>query len=148
MCNLYTLAPWEVRRLIRQSTLIGRDFEEVMRGRNETLDVYPNIALGILAFDSKARAEVTLRVVGQAVDVGRALAAGDVPLRGRSSRSAGRGQPLAVDWRCLRACRPCATCPAHGPPNPQTKPPAGAPLAPRWCPPHIPPHGDPLTLPP
>jgi putative SOS response-associated peptidase YedK len=42
MCNLYTLAPWEVRHLIRHYTLIGRDFEEVMRGRNETLDVYPN----------------------------------------------------------------------------------------------------------
>ena len=42
MCNLYTLAPWEVRHLIRQYRLIGRDFEEVMRGRNETLDVYPN----------------------------------------------------------------------------------------------------------
>jgi putative SOS response-associated peptidase YedK len=42
MCNLYTLAPWEVRNLIRHYTLIGRDFEEVMRGRNESLDVYPN----------------------------------------------------------------------------------------------------------
>ena len=41
MCNLYTLAPWEVRHLIRHYRLIGRDFEEVMRGRNETLDVYP-----------------------------------------------------------------------------------------------------------
>jgi hypothetical protein len=28
--------------LIQHYTLIGRDFEEVMRGRNETLDVYPN----------------------------------------------------------------------------------------------------------
>lgn len=34
MCNLYTLAPWEVRNLIRHYTLIGRDFEEVMRGRS------------------------------------------------------------------------------------------------------------------
>ena len=42
MCNLYTLAPWEVRHLIQQYRLIGRDFEEVMRGRNESLDVYPN----------------------------------------------------------------------------------------------------------
>ena len=42
MCNLYTLAPWEVRHLIQHYRLIGRDFEEVMRGRNETLDVYPN----------------------------------------------------------------------------------------------------------
>jgi hypothetical protein len=41
MCNLYTLAPWEVRNLIRHYTLIGREFEEVMRARNETLDVYP-----------------------------------------------------------------------------------------------------------
>ena len=40
--NLYTLAPWEVRHLIQHHRLIGRDFEEVMRGRNETLDVYPN----------------------------------------------------------------------------------------------------------
>jgi hypothetical protein len=39
MCNLYTLAPWEVRHLIRHYTLIGQDFEEVMRVRNETLDV-------------------------------------------------------------------------------------------------------------
>jgi hypothetical protein len=42
MCTLYTLAPWEVRHLIQHYRLIGRDFEEVMRGRNETLDVYPN----------------------------------------------------------------------------------------------------------
>jgi len=42
MCNLYTLAPWEVRHLIQHYRLIGRDFEEVMRGRNEALDVYPN----------------------------------------------------------------------------------------------------------
>jgi hypothetical protein len=42
MCNLYTLAPWEVRNLIRHYTLIGRDFEEVMSARNDTLDVYPN----------------------------------------------------------------------------------------------------------
>ena len=42
MCNLYTLAPWEVRHLIQHYRLIGRDFEEVMRGCNETLDVYPN----------------------------------------------------------------------------------------------------------
>jgi putative SOS response-associated peptidase YedK len=42
MCNLYTLAPWEVRHLIQHYRLIGTDFEEVMRGRNETLDVYPN----------------------------------------------------------------------------------------------------------
>ena len=35
MCNLYTLAPWEVRHLIRHYTLIGRDFEEVMRGRTK-----------------------------------------------------------------------------------------------------------------
>ena len=42
MCNLYTLAPWEVRNLIQHYRLIGSDFEEVMRGRNETLDVYPN----------------------------------------------------------------------------------------------------------
>jgi hypothetical protein len=41
MCNLYTLAPWEVRNLIRHYRLIGHDFEEVMRVRNETLDVYP-----------------------------------------------------------------------------------------------------------
>ena len=39
MCNLYTLAPWEVRHLIQHYRLIGTDFEEVMRGRNETLDV-------------------------------------------------------------------------------------------------------------
>ena len=32
MCNL-TLAPWEVRHLIQHYTLVGRDFEEVMRGR-------------------------------------------------------------------------------------------------------------------
>jgi hypothetical protein len=34
-CNhlIYTLAPWEVRHLIQHYTLIGRDFEEVMRGR-------------------------------------------------------------------------------------------------------------------
>jgi len=42
MSNLYTLAPWEVRHLIQHYTLIGRDFQEVMRSRNETLDVYPN----------------------------------------------------------------------------------------------------------
>jgi hypothetical protein len=30
MCNLYTLAPWEVRHLIQHYRLIGRDFEEVM----------------------------------------------------------------------------------------------------------------------
>jgi putative SOS response-associated peptidase YedK len=42
MCNLYTLAPWEVRHLIQHYALIGREFEEVMRGRNESLDVYPN----------------------------------------------------------------------------------------------------------
>jgi putative SOS response-associated peptidase YedK len=42
VCNLYTLAPWEVRNLIRHYTLIGRDFEEVMSARNDTLDVYPN----------------------------------------------------------------------------------------------------------
>lgn len=42
MCNLYTLAPWEVRHLIRHYRLIGTEFEETMRGRNETLDVYPN----------------------------------------------------------------------------------------------------------
>ena len=42
MCNLYTLAPWEVRHLIQHYRLIGQDFEEVMRGRNETLDIYPN----------------------------------------------------------------------------------------------------------
>jgi len=42
MCNLYTLAPWEVRHLIQHYRLIGREFEEVMRGRNESLDVYPN----------------------------------------------------------------------------------------------------------
>ena len=42
MCNLYTLAPWEVRHLIQHYRLIGTDFEETMRGRNETLDVYPN----------------------------------------------------------------------------------------------------------
>ena len=42
MCNLYTLAPWEVRNLIQYYRLIGSDFEEVMRVRNETLDVYPN----------------------------------------------------------------------------------------------------------
>jgi hypothetical protein len=28
MCNLYTLAPWEVRHLIQHYTLIGREFEE------------------------------------------------------------------------------------------------------------------------
>ena len=39
---LHPLAPWEVRHLIQHYRLIGRDFEEVMRGRNETLDVYPN----------------------------------------------------------------------------------------------------------
>jgi putative SOS response-associated peptidase YedK len=33
MCNLCTLAPWEVRHLIRHDTLVGREFEEVMRGR-------------------------------------------------------------------------------------------------------------------
>src|SRR5712691_10042534 len=42
MCNLCTLAPWEVRHLIRHDTLVGREFEEVMRGRNVTLGVYPN----------------------------------------------------------------------------------------------------------
>jgi putative SOS response-associated peptidase YedK len=42
MCNLYTLAPWEVRHLIQHYTPIGRDFQEVMPARNETLDVYPN----------------------------------------------------------------------------------------------------------
>jgi putative SOS response-associated peptidase YedK len=42
MCNLYTLAPWEVRHLIQHYRLIGRDFEEVMRARNDSLDVYPN----------------------------------------------------------------------------------------------------------
>ena len=42
MCNLYTLAPWEVRNLIQHYRLIGRDFEEVMQARNDTLDVYPN----------------------------------------------------------------------------------------------------------
>jgi hypothetical protein len=26
MCNLYNLAPWEVRNLIRHYTLIGSDF--------------------------------------------------------------------------------------------------------------------------
>jgi hypothetical protein len=32
----------EVVHLIQHYRLIGRDFEEVMRGRNEALDVYPN----------------------------------------------------------------------------------------------------------
>jgi len=32
MCNLYTLAPWEVRHLIQHYRLIGTEFEEVMRG--------------------------------------------------------------------------------------------------------------------
>jgi hypothetical protein len=44
MCNIYTLAPWEVRHLIQHYRLIGRDFEEAMRGRNETLDVYLRLA--------------------------------------------------------------------------------------------------------
>jgi hypothetical protein len=41
MCNLHTLAPWEVRQLVLHLTLIVRDFEEVMRPCNDTLDVYP-----------------------------------------------------------------------------------------------------------
>jgi hypothetical protein len=39
MCNLYTLAPWEVARLMEHHGLIGLDFQESMRGRNQTLDI-------------------------------------------------------------------------------------------------------------
>ncbi len=42
MCNHYTLAPWEVRHLIRHYTLIGREWEDVMGTRNDALEVYPN----------------------------------------------------------------------------------------------------------
>jgi hypothetical protein len=36
MCNLYTLAPWEARHLLQHYTLLGWEFKEVMRGRNES----------------------------------------------------------------------------------------------------------------
>lgn len=42
MCNLYTLAPWEVRHLVQHYRLIGTEFAEIMGGRNDTMDVYPN----------------------------------------------------------------------------------------------------------
>ena len=42
MCNLYTLAPWEVAHLVQHHRLIGFDVQEVMRGSNETMDVRPN----------------------------------------------------------------------------------------------------------
>jgi hypothetical protein len=56
MCNLYTLAPWEVRHLMQHYRLIGRDFEEVMRGRNETLDVYPNRPAPVVVEEETASA--------------------------------------------------------------------------------------------
>ena len=44
-CAICTLAPWEVRQLVLHYTLIGRDFEEVMRSRNDTTDIYPALRL-------------------------------------------------------------------------------------------------------
>ena len=41
-CNAATSRRMDLRQLIQHYRLIGRDFEEVMRGRNESLDVYPN----------------------------------------------------------------------------------------------------------
>jgi len=61
MCNLYTLAPWEVAHLMEYPRLIGLDFQEAMRGRNETMDVYPNYQAPVVVVRDGQRIVETMR---------------------------------------------------------------------------------------
>jgi hypothetical protein len=48
MCNLYTLAPWEVRHLVQHYRLIGRDFELEIAGNlnvGGTVHYYDAVAI-------------------------------------------------------------------------------------------------------
>jgi putative SOS response-associated peptidase YedK len=42
MCNLYTLAPWEVRHLLEHRRLVDQALDDVIRARNEPPEIYPN----------------------------------------------------------------------------------------------------------
>lgn len=61
MCNLYTLAPWEVSNLIRHHRLIGLELEEAMRGRNDEMRIYPNYEAPVAVVRDGNRVIETMR---------------------------------------------------------------------------------------